>query len=165
MARCWAFLLAILLSGCDRVSARDLPFPDLKASTLTGEPLPRAHFAGKPWIINVWVPGCSGCTAEFPALDAARAVWEPRGVGFLAVSIEPDRALVEAAVERLGIQTKVATSREALLTAAGATGVPSTLMVSADGRLIGVATGARSQAFFERQAEQLLSLADRKGGD
>ena len=62
------------------------------------------------------------------------------------------------AVERLGVGMQVAVTGDAVLTQVGVGGLPSTLLVSSEGRLIGVASGARGRAFFDRQARALLGL-------
>ncbi len=145
----------VALSACERITPLNRPFPKVVATTLDGREIRPESLTGKPWVINLWVPGCSICKGEFPALEAARKVWEPKGVGFLAISLEPDVQTVSEAALRLGLEMTVATTHDALLDATGARGVPATLFVTAQGRLIGAATGARDQAFFERQAKRL----------
>jgi len=76
-------------------------------------------------------------------------------VGFLALSIEPDQATVREARDRLGIQMRVATTKDEVLAPLGIRGVPATVFVNAEGRLVGAATGERSAAFFAKRAAAL----------
>ena len=55
--RVLGLLAVVALSACDRVEPRDRPLPKIEAATLDGERLDLDSLRGKPWIINVWVPG------------------------------------------------------------------------------------------------------------
>ena len=47
----------ILLAGCARYDRLDRPLPRFTATTLDGRTVDPSSLAGKPWIINLWVPG------------------------------------------------------------------------------------------------------------
>jgi thiol-disulfide isomerase/thioredoxin len=151
-------VIAILVgvAGCDVYGTPDRPLPDIKATMLDGRSMPADMFEGKPWVINVWVPGCTLCAREFPDLEAVRKEWEPRGVGFLALSLHPDDMDVKQAAQRVGIGMTVAIARDQVLAALGVAAVPSTVFVSAEGRIVATANGARSRGFFERRVRDLV---------
>ena len=47
-----------LLAGCDVYDRPRRPLPEsLTFRTLEGATVSRAELLGKPWVINVWVPG------------------------------------------------------------------------------------------------------------
>lgn len=54
-------LAALCLSfstGCERYDRPRKPLPaDFEVTTLDGRTLRRDDFLGKPWVINLWVPG------------------------------------------------------------------------------------------------------------
>jgi hypothetical protein len=52
-------LLALLLgSACESVERPRRPLPEaFEVQRLSGEVLHRSDFVGKPWLINLWVPG------------------------------------------------------------------------------------------------------------
>jgi cytochrome oxidase Cu insertion factor (SCO1/SenC/PrrC family) len=50
-------LALALLAGCDRYDRLDRPLPKFTATTLDGRTIDSDSLAGKPWIINLWVPG------------------------------------------------------------------------------------------------------------
>jgi hypothetical protein len=85
-----------------------------------------------------------------------RERWEPKGVGFLAVSLEPRREKVFGAVQSLQLAVPVAFAEGEILEPLGLRAVPSTLFISAQGRVVAVASGARSEKFFEARARELL---------
>lgn len=53
------WLLAVwLAAGCEFVERPRRPLPErFEAQQLDGALLRRADFQGKPWLINLWVPG------------------------------------------------------------------------------------------------------------
>ncbi len=45
-------------AGCDVYDRPRRPLPeDFRVVTLEGETLTRADLKGRPWVINIWVPG------------------------------------------------------------------------------------------------------------
>ncbi len=50
-------IAALLLAGCQKVDRPNRPLPDFKATRLDGTKLTRESLRGKPWLINLWVPG------------------------------------------------------------------------------------------------------------
>lgn len=85
-----------------------------------------------------------------------REQYEKQGVGFLAVSIEPDRDLVRGAIPKLGIRMPVAISENETLGPLSVREVPSTVFVNEEGVIVAAVNGARDRAFFERRVKALL---------
>jgi hypothetical protein len=53
-----ALALALPLAGCGDDFARpNRPLPELTGTFLDGRPLTRAALVGKPYVLNLWVPG------------------------------------------------------------------------------------------------------------
>ena len=92
-----------------------------------------------------------------PELEKVRQLYESRGVGFLALSLEPDRAAVRRAALQLGIQMRVATAASESLGPLGVNSVPSTVFLDRDATIVAAVTGVRSQGFFERRVRALVS--------
>lgn len=86
-----------------------------------------------------------------------RQRYEPKGVSFLALALEPDEAQVRAAAADLGIRMKVAVARGEVLGPLGVREVPSTVFVSRDGIVVAAASGERSERFFDARARDLLA--------
>jgi hypothetical protein len=48
----------LLLAGCEYYDKPRQPLPEqLEFRTLDGKTLRRSDLVGKPWVINLWVPG------------------------------------------------------------------------------------------------------------
>ena len=91
-----------------------------------------------------------------PELEEIRKQYEPKGIRFIAISIEPDRERVGAAARRLQIQMKVALARGEALGPFGVNQVPSTVFIRGDGVIIAAASGARKRQFLEERTRELL---------
>jgi hypothetical protein len=47
-----------ILAGCSEPYSRPhVPLPAISGTYLDGRPLSREDLLGKPWVINLWVPG------------------------------------------------------------------------------------------------------------
>lgn len=154
---CVALFVWVGMDGAS-VSPRDEPLPALPLVDLDGAVIPASTFAGKPWVINLWMPECPPCAAEVPELVAARHQFEPKGVGFLAVSVAPQVERIRAAMETLHFDWPAAATSGDLLRVVDLVGVPATLFVSADGRLVGVADGAIAEETLHEEIGRLIDL-------
>ena len=54
----WLLLLCVALGGCDYVERPRRPIPEhFEAETLAGVKIDRETLKGRPWVVNIWVPG------------------------------------------------------------------------------------------------------------
>lgn len=86
-----------------------------------------------------------------------RQEWEPRGVGFLAVSLEQDIGRVRRAVGEWKLEVRVATATGELLGPLWVREVPSTVFVDAQGIIVAAASGPKSRRFLSARARELLA--------
>ncbi len=96
------------------------------------------------------------CARELPELELVRSEFEPRGVQFVALSLERDPDLVRDAANKLGIRMRVAFAKSEVLAPLGVNGVPSTVFVSADGTIVAAASGERTAKFLKERTRELL---------
>jgi len=139
----------------DRVNE---PLPALRFTRLDGTEFALTDLGAKPWIIALWLPGCSSCTKDMAALEEARQMYEARGVGFMALSVSEDPEVVKDAADELGVNSLIALSVGNVLGALRLDSVPSAVFVDRHGRIVGrVPYGSRSAGFFEKRAGELLA--------
>jgi thiol-disulfide isomerase/thioredoxin len=119
----------------------------LREATLTGLNGPArklSEFRGRPLIINVWASWCEPCRAEMASLE--RLAWhdEARHFGVIGISTDdyPDRALAWLKTSNATINQFIDT-RLQLETMLGASRLPLTVLVAADGRVLARIYGAR----------------------
>lgn len=117
------------------------PLPALYFSDASGKPVTVGDFHGKPLVLNLWATWCAPCLAEMPALDALAA----SGVTVVAVSEDtadpdlPTRFLTHHALNHLALYRDPSGGvGEAL----GASALPLTVLINAQGQEVGRALGA-----------------------
>lgn len=120
--------------------AFDTPF-----FSATEEPLTLAEFKGRGLVVNFWATWCLPCVREMPALDRlAKAL---KGSGIEVVAISADRKALEKVppfyaelgLENLDLYYDV---NGALSRKFGAEGLPTTILITAEGVDLGHVMGA-----------------------
>ncbi|MGZ3445223.1 MAG: TlpA family protein disulfide reductase [Myxococcaceae bacterium] len=92
-----------------------------------------------------------------PELEKLAKRYEGR-VGFLAVSIAPDRTRIRVAAERMGLRTMpVAAAESEMLAPLELETVPATFLVSADGTMVERYQGLVSNDQVARRLDALLA--------
>ncbi|MFP5371346.1 MAG: TlpA family protein disulfide reductase [Actinomycetes bacterium] len=129
------------VDGGESLSALQLP------CLVGGQDVSLGDLGDRPVLLNLWASWCAPCREEMPLLQAA---YEGNGdrVGFLGVITEDTRSAAVSLLADLGVTYAHVVDRDKeLLTHLAAPGLPVTLAVAADGRIldrqIGQATAAR----------------------
>lgn len=148
--------ISALVCGCDYYEKPNKLMPDLGLVALDGMPLSPESMKGSAWVITAWLPGCHVCAREVPELEAVRREYEPLGVRFLAVSIDSDVEATRRAAARTGLIMQVATAQGPVLDPLGLKGVPSTVFLSKEGRIVASASGTQGKRFLERRTQELI---------
>jgi cytochrome c biogenesis protein CcmG, thiol:disulfide interchange protein DsbE len=145
----------------DRVAPTERqPLPE---ATLAGfgegaEPVALAAYRGTPLIVNFWASWCAPCVAEMP--DFERFSQEVGDAApLLGVNVRDAPANARGFVERLGITYDLATDPDGdLYGDVRAFGMPTTLLVDADGMIVYRHTGPLDAAELRALAEEHLAL-------
>ena len=111
-----------------------------------------AAFQGQFLVVNFWATWCAPCREEMPSLSALQTHFADQPVKILAVSLDrgsPDKPL--SFLQDLGVENLVFLHDPKSVTARqiGAFGLPTTLLVDAQGREIGRLLG---EAEWDTQA-------------
>ncbi|MBS2027683.1 MAG: hypothetical protein JST54_07265 [Deltaproteobacteria bacterium] len=86
-----------------------------------------------------------------------RAQYESQGVGFLALSIDPDLSEVTEAAQKLGLRFQVASGPGDVMHPFGVRQVPDTIYLDASGKVVAFDKGPQGKAQFEKQVKALLA--------
>ena len=133
--------------------------PSLKLHDLKGVPHALEDYRGKPVLLNFWATWCLPCAAEMPLLNEMQKQYQGKIV-FLAASIDDEdmKPQVEAFIKKY--------QDEALTVMMGATldslddfgvnqGMPGTVFIDADGKIIDRITGALKRPDLEQRLRKL----------
>jgi thiol-disulfide isomerase/thioredoxin len=132
-----------------QVASSPKPLPELAFSRPDGEAGGLADFRGRTVLLNLWATWCAPCRKEMPALDALQGELGGDRFEVVAVNIDtrnlerPRQWLAENGITRLAYHADPKTATFQTLRAAGkAIGMPTTILVDAEGCELGVLHGA-----------------------
>ena len=115
------------------------PFTDIDGKELTIE-----GFKGNGLIINFWATWCIPCVKEMPSLDRLSAILEKNKIKVLPLSVDrkamkkvPD-FYAETGIKNLGVYID---KKGALSRLMGVKGLPTTILIKADGSVLGSISG------------------------
>ena len=133
--------------------------PSLKLHDLKGVPHTLEDYRGKPVLLNFWATWCVPCAAEMPLLNEMQKQYQGRVV-FIAASIDDEdmKPQVGAFIKKH--------QGEALTVMMGATldslddfgvnqGMPGTVFIDAEGKIVDRITGALKRPELEQQLRKL----------
>jgi len=144
--------------------------PPLDIRDPQGNPVPFDRFRGKVVLLNLWATWCGPCRTEMPALDRLQA--KLGGSRFEVVALSTDADGVKAVREFYGalelqhLAVYIAGEGK-VLTTLGVPGIPTTLLIDAEGREIGRYVGAadwESEAFQKVVRSYLQPAAAKEKG-
>ena len=124
-------------------AAAPQPAPELAFTDLTGKPVALADFKGKFVLLNLWATWCQPCLKEMPSLAALQAKLGP---ALTIVALSEDRGgadVVEPFVAKLGLDKLpiYLDPKSAAIHALGARGLPTSVVIDADGQILGKVEG------------------------
>ncbi len=116
------------------------PAPVTPITTADGQETTLAAFQGRVVLLNFWATWCAPCIREMPSLDRLQA--KLKGEGLVVVAVSEDFAgldLVGPFFERLKLENLAIflDSDGALSKAFGIAGLPTTLLIDREGRVVG----------------------------
>lgn len=134
--------------------------PALRLPCLVGDQeVALDDLGGRPVLVNLWASWCAPCREEMPLLQAAHERYGDR-IGFLGVNTEDTRPAAVSVLIDLGVTyAHVVDEDKALLTELAAPGLPVTLAVAADGRVVDRQVGPVSAARLEELVSRLAAEA------
>ncbi len=121
------------------------PVPAAGFMALDGSEFSLADFRGRVVALNFWATWCGPCIREMPSLDRLQAALG--GADFTVVLISQDRngaEVVQPFLAKLGLEnlTSYLDPTFALFRAMGGRGLPTTILIDADGNELGRIAGA-----------------------
>ena len=152
VAGCEAFAAdGASVGGEDGVPALQLP------CLVGGTDVALDDLGSRPVLVNLWASWCAPCREEMPLLQQAYERYGDQ-VGFLGVNTEDTRSAAASLLADLdATYPHVVDPDRELLTELAAPGLPITLAVSADGRVVDRQIGQMSAARLEELVTGLVA--------
>jgi thiol-disulfide isomerase/thioredoxin len=124
------------------------PLVDVSFADTEGRPKKLSDFRGKTVLLNLWATWCAPCRHEMPALDELQRTLGGPGFEVVAVSIDlrddaaPRRFYAETNIRDLAFyQDRTARIFQELRGAGRAVGMPTTILIDAEGCTLGHLSG------------------------
>ncbi len=76
------------------------PAPAFTLSTLSGRTASLSQYKGQVVMLNFWATWCGPCQQEMPLLDQMYKTYKPAGFTLLGISVDTDKAAVQALLAR-----------------------------------------------------------------
>jgi thiol-disulfide isomerase/thioredoxin len=157
----FALLLALTLAAvaaCTRAEAgrnadgvARRPFRSFALETFDGDSLALADLEGKVALVTFWTSWCPACQAEMPILDSLHTALA--GSGFVSVGINEDvsEGAARGAAAALGLRMPLLLGRGAMQRRYGYWGVPYSVLLDRQGRVVYEYYGYPGRTAFDRQ--------------
>jgi thiol-disulfide isomerase/thioredoxin len=129
---------------------------------LDGNPRALSEWRGQALLVNFWATWCAPCRREIPLLKQTQAMQSENHLQVIGIAVD-FRDDVEAFAREAQFNYPILVGQEDAMAAAEASGVdfvgmPFTLLVAADGRLIKVHLGEIVAEHIERMATVVAGL-------
>ena len=113
-------------------------------------------FRGRPVVLNFWASWCVPCRKEMPALQEVSEEVQDR-IAFVGINHQDNRGEAVAFLDDTGVDFPAGYDPEgATATAYGLYGMPTTIFISPDGRILERHRGEISESDLRRKIERLF---------
>ncbi len=140
--------------------------PDFTLVDLRGETVSLSDLRGRAVVLNFWATWCPPCRREMPLLDNFQSRYGPRGLTVVGVALDEPVTTVAPFIAAMGVKYPIwvdapepraghASSRGLFERFAGV-GLPTTVFIRKDGRVLDVHVGELTRALLEERAQELL---------
>lgn len=144
MAAVFGLALTVSVTAQDmNLTAISRDVPSFELAELNADAWTPKSFAGKPYVVNFWATWCAPCVHELPAMNRAAEQLLPEGVGMVAINLGEDADLINNFLQDVPIDFPVLLGNPMTFPNWEVKGMPTTYIVSADGKLIAEAVGPR----------------------
>ena len=134
--------------------------PDFTAPVWNGASGQTMHLAdlkGKPVVLNFWASWCAPCQEEMPTLQAGYDKYRANGVVFIGLAFNDTQANGQPFLEKYKITYLAGPDSDGKTSIAyGVTGVPETVFIGRDGRVVSKTPGGVSAEQLAAGVQQVL---------
>jgi thiol-disulfide isomerase/thioredoxin len=139
-------------------AAAGLPAPAWKLKDLDGREVSSDQFKGKVVVVDFWATWCGPCIEEIPGYISLQKKYGPDGLVIVGVSLDRrGPAHVKQFAQAKGMNYTLVMGDEAVVEAFGNfQAIPTTFLISRDGRILNQKTGAAPVEEYEKLVQAAL---------
>jgi peroxiredoxin len=130
--------------------------PDFSLVDLNGKSHQLTEYRGQGVFLNFWGTWCAPCKKEMPAMGRQYQVYKDQGVHVLAVNVAESDFKVRTFADQYGMvfPTLIDTNRS-VMQAYNVKPLPTTLLITPDGKIAKIITGEMSENEIKDYMEQI----------
>jgi thiol-disulfide isomerase/thioredoxin len=132
--------------------------PDWELADLNGKPIKLSDFRGHVVILDFWATWCAACRMEIPHFVDLQKQYGNKGLAVIGVSLdEQGPEVVKKFVKQFSVNYPIAIGSEKVAEAyGGIEGIPTTLVIDRQGRIVNRHIGYDVKTVFEKEIQPLL---------
>jgi thiol-disulfide isomerase/thioredoxin len=141
--------------------------PDVTFESLDGKQVPLASLKGKVVVVNFWATWCDPCRVEIPWMIDFQQKYESRGFTMLGVAMDDEgksvvgpfvaTTLFDVGGKQMTMNYPIMLGNDDVASKfGGLIGLPMTVVISRDGRIVKRFIGLASHDVLEQQIQALL---------
>jgi thiol-disulfide isomerase/thioredoxin len=132
---------------------------DAELTSLDGATFKMSDFRGKVVVINLWATWCTFCKKEMPDLVQLNEEFKDRGVEFIGLNVDNEKLPeVEKFVNDYQVTYRIGWTNEDVYDVLSPKGIPSTYIITRDGRFHWAVNGAASKERIRTKIEEAVNL-------
>ncbi len=116
---------------------------DFSLENVSGKSTSLSDYKGKFVLLNFWATWCAPCRKEMPAMDNLHNEFGGGGLEVVGIHVGPSLAGVKKFLEAVPVTFSILMDKDMSLASWDVRGLPTTFLISPDGKLIYKAVGER----------------------
>ncbi|MBF0495140.1 MAG: TlpA family protein disulfide reductase [Deltaproteobacteria bacterium] len=155
-------ILVLILSGlvlsCSADKQELPPAPEVVLKDVAGKQVELKDFRNKVVIVNFFATWCGPCRMEIPQLINLQGKFKDKGFQVIGISLDPNPAAVlEPFAKNMKIPYPLLLgNQDTALTFGGFRGIPTTFLITRDGKIFKKYTGVQPETVLEKDIAGLL---------
>lgn len=156
--RSLVLLTIVVLAACSKEPEVELEPAVFSVATDEGMFI-SADYKGKVIYLDFWASWCGPCRESFPWMNKMRAKYQDKGLEIIAVTLDQDKDLARLFAEEFNAEFTIGFDSDgSVADQFGVRGLPSSVIITRDGKLLESHTGFNQTQAVEFEAALVKAL-------